>query len=98
MDEIRDDFHSLKQLLTPELITDPLGADDAMMQNGLASLARLGWTRVAEGQEIQTLATEPLLCLRGILSDVLAVYYLVLIVADKLDDNGLTQKSLPRRC
>ncbi len=95
MNDVRDDFHSLKQLLGPELINDPLVQDDVMMDKSLASLTRLGWTEVAEGQ-VATLAPEPLQCLRGILSDVLAVYYLVLIVADKLDDNGLTQKEFAK--
>lgn len=91
-DEIREDFRNLKQLFCKELITDPLISDDSLLQRARAFFAQHGWIRDDQPVDLEVLAW-----FRGLMSDLVELYYLAIVTAGKIDEAGSAQKDFIKR-
>jgi len=87
------DFQFLKQLLLKELILDPLTGDDEIINGTLEFFRGQGWVN-ASGQPVNREALE---CLRGVMADLLEVYYLVLATSDAVEQGGIYQKDFIKK-
>lgn len=92
---IREDFQFLKELCSKELITDPLTSDDQLLERIWAFFRSQGWTPTARGSAAAN--RDALVCLRGLVADMLGVYHLVLEASEGVDDEGASQKDFARR-
>ncbi len=91
---IRNDFSSLKELMSLEIIADPLGQDREILDNTFQWFVENGWVPNS-GQSAAS--TTELEAFRGILGDILEIYYLVLVAAENLKSGGISQKDFSRQ-
>ncbi|MBI4965552.1 MAG: 1-acyl-sn-glycerol-3-phosphate acyltransferase [Desulfomonile tiedjei] len=87
-----EEFQFLKQLLSKELICNPLVGDDEIMERTLGLFRDQGW--VSGGQPLNREALE---CLKGVTADLLEVYYLVLATAETVEEGGIYQKEFIKK-
>ena len=87
--EMSEDFRALKEILSEELICDPLVSADDMLDNMHHLFSENGWMPWAESGAANGNDSTILECFRGILADLLEVYYLVLCGAEAETDLGL---------
>lgn len=87
-----EDFRFLKQLMSKELILDPLTGDEEILNRTLDSFRRQGW--VGPGRPFNR---EALKCLSGVMADLLEVYYLVLLTSDTVEKGGIYLKEFIKK-
>ena len=92
-----EDFRFLKELLSNELIVDPLVEDGDLIQATLGFFRAKGWWPAREESEGGRAGTRALEYFRGILSDLLGVYYLVLVGSDLVLDDAVGQKDFIKK-
>jgi len=91
--QIREDFRFFKELCSKELIADPLTGDDEILERIWGFFKSQGWISAAGTLSANRDALE---CLRGVVADLLASYYLVLEASESVDDTA-SQKDLTRK-
>jgi len=91
---VHEDFRYLKELLSKEIIADPLQSDDELLDRVVEFFRRKGWVSPGPSVERSNTALE---CMRGISGDLLAVYYLAVIVSETIEQDGATEKDFTRR-
>ncbi len=91
---IRNDFSSLKELMSLEIIADPLGQDREILDNTFQWFVANGWVPNSGQSEASTTELE---AFRGILGDILEIYYLVLVAAENLKSGGINQKDFSKQ-
>jgi len=89
---INEEFEFLKQLMSKELILDPLTPDDEIISGTLEHFHRQGW--ISDGQTLNRQALE---CLKGVMADLFEVYYLVLATSDAVGEGGIYQKEFIKK-
>jgi glycerol-3-phosphate O-acyltransferase len=89
--EMHEDFNFLTRLFLKELIFDPLTPQETLLERSLSIFRQNGWIGEPDSDGSAILCREPLECLRGILGDLMEIYYLVLASAQ---DKGSGQKDL----
>ena len=89
--DITEDFHFLADLLSKEVILDPLLTIDDAMELSLKLFSECGWLQAAHGS-VQATRLAPMEYFRGILADLLLVYYAVLAAAENIPAGGLNLK------
>ncbi|MGO9120723.1 MAG: 1-acyl-sn-glycerol-3-phosphate acyltransferase [Desulfomonilaceae bacterium] len=90
---IQDDFSFLKELMSLEIIVDPLGQNGEILDSTFQWFLENGWLRHS-GQD--TASPSELEVFRGILGDILEIYYLVLAAAESLKSGGINQKDFAK--
>jgi glycerol-3-phosphate O-acyltransferase len=92
-----EDFRFLKELLSNELIVDPLVRDEDLIEATLGFFRAKGWWPAREQSDGGLAGTRALEYFRGILSDLLGVYYLVLVGSDLVQDDSVGQKDFIKK-
>lgn len=95
--EIREGFQLLSQMCSKELIVDPLIGDDEIRDKTLGWLRDEGWIRLEDDDRISVVNQGPLDSLRGILSDVIEIYYLALVASETVEEGGVGLKEFMKR-
>jgi glycerol-3-phosphate O-acyltransferase len=91
--DVRDDFLFLKELLSQEITIDPLDQDGCGLEDTFQWFADKGWI---PGAGVSP-DTAPLEVLRGIVGDILEIYYLALVAAQNLKPGGTNQKDFSKQ-
>lgn len=94
---LREDFRFLRELLSNELIVAPLVHDDDLIQRALGFFEEKGWWSDAGRSDEGTAGSRALEYYRGILSDLLGVYYLVLVASDAMKDGPAGRKDFTKK-
>lgn len=94
---VLDDFRFLKELLSKELIWDPLVPDDEIVEQSLNLFRAEGWLGNSDETSGEIIDKRGLESLRGILTDLLGVYHLVLETSGEIEDDGMSQKEFTKR-
>jgi Glycerol-3-phosphate acyltransferase C-terminal region len=94
---MREEFRILSQLCSKELIVDPLSNDDEIRVKTLGWFHDEGWVRVDDENRISVVNREALESLRGIMSDILEIYYLALVASETLEKGGVALKEFMKR-
>ncbi|HMK34503.1 MAG TPA: 1-acyl-sn-glycerol-3-phosphate acyltransferase [Desulfomonilaceae bacterium] len=92
---LNEEFGLLVDICSKELILDPLTNNDELLMRTLSFFAERGWIEFRDKQ-ITLLDKKPLISFKGILADLLTVYYLALAASDEID-GGLGQKDYAKR-
>ncbi len=95
--DMREEFHRLKDLLSKELIVDPLKSEEQILDETFAFFKEQGWVKSDEDRTPDKADTLPLECFKGILTDLLTVYRLVLVTSESLGDEGTSQREFRKR-
>jgi glycerol-3-phosphate O-acyltransferase len=93
--EVAEEFHLLLEICSKELILDPLESRDLTLHGVLSFFAEKAWIELLE-DEVRILDKKPLGSLKGVLADILSVYYLALAASDEIGD-GVGQKEYAKR-
>jgi glycerol-3-phosphate O-acyltransferase len=96
-DEMRCDFKELTELLSKELIVDPLVGVDSILNETWDFFREKEWGASADRMSEDAAAIRPLRCFRGILTHILEVYRLVLVTAAKLGDEGMSLREFTKK-
>jgi glycerol-3-phosphate O-acyltransferase len=91
-DDVRAEFQTLMQLFSKELIFDPLISEDMLLQRVRAFFAQQGWTRDDQPVQLEVLGW-----FRGLMSDLVELYFLALVTAEKIDAGGAAEKDFIKR-
>jgi hypothetical protein len=94
---MREEFQQLSQLCSKELIVDPLSNDDEIRVKTLGWLHDEGWVRLEDDYRISVVNREALESLRGIMSDILEIYYLALVASETVEQGGMGLKELMKK-
>lgn len=94
---MREEFQLLRQICSKELIVDPLTEDDEIRDKTLGWFHEEGWVRLEGEDRISVVNREPLESLRGIVSDILEIYYLALVASETVEQSGVGLKELMKR-
>jgi glycerol-3-phosphate O-acyltransferase len=95
IEEMTREFRMLSDICSKELILDPLESLDQILSGVLDSFAEQGWLELV-GQEVTVLDKKPLGVFKGILADMLGVYYLALAASDEIGE-GVAQKEYAKK-
>jgi glycerol-3-phosphate O-acyltransferase len=90
-DVIKEDFRFLADLLSQEVILDPLSTIDDAMEQAVRFFSESGWLQSDHGR-LQASRLAPVEYFRGVLADLLLVYYVVLAAAEHIPAGGMNQK------
>jgi len=93
--QVAEEFHLLLDICSKELILDPLESRDQTLQGVLDFFAEKAWIELL-GNEVRILEKKPLGSFKGILADILGVYYLALAASDEIGD-GVGQKEYAKK-
>jgi glycerol-3-phosphate O-acyltransferase len=88
---IKEDFRFLADLLSKEVILDPLSTIDDAMEESVRLFSECGWLEPDHGC-LQARRFAPVECFRGILADLLLVYHAVLVAAENIPAGEINQK------
>ncbi len=94
---LKEDFKFMKELLSKELIWNPLVDVDELLEDSLSFLGKMGRSNDAAREGADLFDGRVLECYRGVVSDLLAVYYLVADTAEEVENTGISQKEFTRR-
>ncbi|MFH1116470.1 MAG: 1-acyl-sn-glycerol-3-phosphate acyltransferase [Pseudomonadota bacterium] len=94
---LREDFKFLKELLSKELIWNPLVDDDELVESSLGFLRKIGRSDDSAPERAEPFNGRLLECYRGAISDLPAIYYLVSATAEEVEDSGISQKEFTKR-
>ena len=94
---IREEFALLSQLCSKELIVDPLSNDDEIRVKTLGWFHDEGWVRLEDDDRISVVNREALESLRGIMSDILEIYYLALVASETAEQGGVALKEFMKK-
>jgi glycerol-3-phosphate O-acyltransferase len=86
---MREEFQLLSQLCSKELIVDPLSDDDEIRVKTLGRFRDEGWVRLENDNRISVVNREALESLRGIMSDIIEIYYLSLVATETAGGVGI---------
>ena len=86
-------FTFLKQLMTKELIVNPLVSDSELLERTVAFFRERGWVK----ENLKPANTSAMECLGGVLQDLVGVYYLALVASETIDASGITQKEFAKK-
>ena len=78
-------------------MVDPLTDDDTVLDRTLGWFHDEGWVRLEDEDQISVVNREPLESLRGIMSDILEVYYLALVATETGEQGGVAQKIVMKK-
>jgi len=95
-DQLFEDFRFLNGLISKELILDPLVEDRAILDKTMAFFTEKSWMTGSAAEGWQVVDRRPLECFRGILSDLVWVYYLVLATSVDVEER-IGQKDYIRK-
>ena len=87
----------LSQLCSKELIVDPLSDDDEIRVKTLGWFHDEGWVRLEDDDRISVVNREALESLRGIMSDILEIYYLALVASETAEQGGVALKEFMKK-
>jgi glycerol-3-phosphate O-acyltransferase len=93
---MREEFQLLSQIFSKELIVDPLVGYDEIRDKALGWFREEGWIRTEDGGRISVVIAEPLESLRGIVSDLVEIYYLALVASETVEQ-GVGLKEFMKR-
>lgn len=93
--DLSDEFELLKQMLSKELIFDPLASDKDILRDTLELFQGKGWVRAATESDSPHLETWPLECMAGVLWDLVEIYYLALAASENAE--GVSQKEITKK-
>jgi glycerol-3-phosphate O-acyltransferase len=94
---MREEFQLLSQLCSKELIVDPLSDDDEIRVKTLGWFHDEGWVRLGDENQISVVNREALESLRGIMSDILEIYYLALAASETVEQGGMALKEFMKK-
>jgi glycerol-3-phosphate O-acyltransferase len=94
---MREEFQQLSQIFSKELIIDPLVSDAENRDQALSWFSEEGWVRSEDESRISVVNPEPLESLRGIVSDVIEIYYLALVASETVEQGGVGLKEFMKR-
>ena len=94
---VRKDFVFLKDLLGKELTYDPLIGDDEVLDDTLSLFQEKGLLKHSDSMNGDQTGRQALQYLRGLLSDLLWVYYLVLVTSETLESTSISQKDFAKK-
>ncbi|MGO9571417.1 MAG: 1-acyl-sn-glycerol-3-phosphate acyltransferase [Desulfomonilaceae bacterium] len=94
---LREEFQLLSQLCSKELIVDPLSDDDEIRAKTLGWFHDEGWVRLEDDNQISVVNREALESLRGIMSDILEIYYLALVASETVEQGGVALKEFMKK-
>ncbi len=80
---IIEEFRSLKDLCSGEIIVNPLESDEKLVDRTFAMFRENGWLDSGWREGAGWKASSPLHALRSLLADMIEVYYLVLAAGDR---------------
>jgi glycerol-3-phosphate O-acyltransferase len=86
---LSEEFRLLSQLCSKELIVDPLSDDDEIRVKTLGWFRDEGWVRLENENRISVVNREALESLRGIMSDIIEIYYLSLVATETAGGVGI---------
>ena len=95
--EIREAFGFLKELLSQEIIVDPLEEDNTNLETPFHSFVENGWIPGNVAGVEQAGKNGPLQSLSGILADILEIYYLALCATEGIKSGGINQKEFAKQ-
>jgi glycerol-3-phosphate O-acyltransferase len=95
--DMREKFQTLRQICSKELIVDPLASDDEILAKTLDCFHEEGWVRRENENQIFIVCREPLERLRGIVSDILEIYYLTLAASETVENGGAALREFIKR-
>jgi glycerol-3-phosphate O-acyltransferase len=94
---VRDHFLFLKEILSQEITVDPLDQDDRALEDSLQWFVESGWIPGSSPSAAGFPEATPLEVFRGIVGDILEIYYLVLAAAENLKSDGINQKDFSKQ-
>jgi len=94
---LRGDFKFLKDLLSKELIWNPLVDDDKVLENSLGFFRKMGWLNDPAPEPADLVNRQALECFRGAIFDLVGKYYLALATAEGVGETGISQKEFAKR-
>jgi glycerol-3-phosphate O-acyltransferase len=92
-----EEFQLLSEIFSKELIINPLISDAENRDRALSWFREEGWVSTEDESRISIVNREPLESLRGIVSDVLEIYYLALLASETVEQGGVGLKDLMKR-
>jgi glycerol-3-phosphate O-acyltransferase len=95
-DQMRREFKDFKQLLSRELMVDPLADDEQIIDRAAAFFRTKNWIGSAAGIAANDDSIEPLKQLRSFVCQLLEAYYLVLVTTEDLRES-VSQKEFVKR-
>jgi len=94
---IGEDFKFLKDLLSKELIWNPLVDDAEVLESSLRLFRKRGWLNEAAPERADIVNKQALECFGGAIFDLLGIYFLALTAAEGMEDTGISQKEFAKR-
>jgi glycerol-3-phosphate O-acyltransferase len=95
--EVRDDFLFLKDILSQEITIDPLDQDDQALENSFRWFVENGWIPESPPIDGASQKAPALEVFRGIVGDILEIYYLVLAAAENVKSGGVNQRDFSKQ-
>lgn len=93
--QVDQEFGLLLEMCSKEFIVDPLTAQQELVRGALSFFSERCWIELRD-DKVRCLDAKPLAVLRGILADILTVYYFALVASEEIGD-GLNQKDYAKR-
>lgn len=92
-----ENFRFLRDLLSKEVIWNPLVDDDEILERSLRFFRKMGWLKDSESDRADIVNKQALECFRGAIFDLLGIYYLVAVTAQGVEITGISQKEFAKR-
>ncbi len=94
---LREDFQFVKDLISKEFISSPLVDDDELLESSLRFFRKMEWLNDSSSEHRYLGNEQAIGCFRGVISDLLGIYYLVLTTAEEVGGAAISQKEFMKR-